>query len=109
MDYATKEIAVNKALIFMCVLALLGAMSGCSDECSSYSDFSCKEIDQANYNIYFYHPNESEIYLGQAKGISQCGAMALNFAHSKDLSRNNDWGYICCMIAKGSQCYEKHR
>lgn len=84
-------------------------LSGCGDECSSYSDFTCSEIQKATYNVYFYFPNDKEYYLGVADGLSQCGSVAYSYAASKNLSGNRDWGYICCMKAKGSECYEKHR
>lgn len=35
--------------------------------------------------------------------------MARGYAASKNLKGNGEWGYICCMRAKGSECYEKHR
>lgn len=84
-------------------------LHGCGDECSDYSDFSCSEIQEATYNVYFYFPNNKEYYLGVANGLSQCGDIAYDYAASKNLSRNREWSYICCMKAKGSECYEKHR
>ncbi len=99
MKYFTISISVAFALL----------LGGCSDECSSYSDFSCTEIQKATYNVYFYFPNQKEYYLGVANGLSQCGSMAHSYASSKNLSGNREWSYICCMKAKGSECYEKHR
>jgi hypothetical protein len=90
-------------------LSLCGLLGGCSDECSSYSAFTCKQIETADYNVMFYYPSETEQHLGQVKGLSQCGQQARGFAASKNLSRDSNWGYVCCMIAKGSSCYEKHR
>ena len=92
----------------ICLLAF-AALSGCGDECRKYSDFSCSEIQKADYNVYFYYPSGSEEYLGKAQGLSQCGSIAYSFASSNNLGGNMDWGYICCMRAKGSECYEKHR
>lgn len=97
------------ALLLALGLLIIATLSGCSDECREYSDFSCGEIEKASYNVYFYYPSETEEYLGQAQGLSQCGSRAHSFASSKNLSRNGEWGYICCMRAKGSECYEKHR
>lgn len=90
-------------------LLIIATLSGCGDECREYSDFSCKEIERAPYNVYFYYPSGGEEYLGQADGLSQCGSLAHGFASSKNLSGNGEWSYICCMRAKGSECYEKHR
>ena len=91
------------------IFPILLALSACGDACSSYSDYNCNQISKAEYNVYFYMPNGEEIYLGEAKGLRSCGDSAWNYATQKNLSENNDVGYICCMIAKGSSCYEKHR
>jgi hypothetical protein len=91
------------------LLLIVVSLFGCGDKCSEYSDFSCTEIDKAPYNVYFYYPSGTEEFLGQAQGLSQCGNLARSFASSKDLNSNNEWSYICCMRAKGSECYEKHR
>jgi hypothetical protein len=87
---------------------LASVVASCGDECSSYSSFSCKQIEAADYNVYFYFPSGDEQYLGQANGLRQCSQNAHSFAASKKLSQER-WGYICCMIARGSACYEKHR
>ena len=90
-------------------VALAGAgTAACRDECRSYSDYSCSQIERADYNVYFYFPDNTETYLGQTTGLSSCGSIARAYASDKQLS-TADWGYICCMIAKGSSCYEKHR
>jgi len=97
---------------FLFVAALFGGctlISSCSDECSEYSKFSCKEIQKASYNTYFYYPNGTEEYLGLSNGLQACGSLAHNFAASKNLTGNNEWSYICCMKANGSECLEKHR
>ena len=99
----------NKTLGLAGLILATALLSSCDDECSSYSDFSCKEIQKADYNVYFYFPNQTEVYLGETKGLDNCGQMAHGYAYDKKLSNNNDWGYVCCMIAKGSSCYEKHR
>ena len=90
-------------------LILVGAslLSAC-DKCKSYSEFTCSEIQSADYSVYFYYPSGSEEYLGLVTGLDACGAAAHSFAASKNL-QSQDWGYVCCMIANGSQCYEKHR
>jgi hypothetical protein len=99
----------RRSINLLVAIAASLLITGCSDECSSYSDFSCKEIQKAPYNVYFYFPNDKEYYLGKADGLDQCGSMAYSYAATKNLSSNREWSYICCMIAKGSDCYEKHR
>jgi hypothetical protein len=95
----------NKALSMLFIVVL----AGCGDTCREYSDFSCNEIENAPYNVYFYYQSGAEKYLGQAQGLSQCGAVAYDFASSRNLSSKKEWSYVCCMKAKGSECYEKHR
>lgn len=91
------------------LVAVLSVLLGCGDSCSSYSDFSCSQIDKATYNVYFYYPSDVEKFLGRVNGLSQCGSTARDYASSKSLLGSSDWGYVCCMEAKGSNCYEKHR
>ncbi len=89
-------------------LMATGLLSGCGDSCREYSDFTCDEIEAASYNVYFYYPDQREEYLGEAVTLSSCGNVARSYASSKNMSSAN-WGYVCCMIANGSSCYEKHR
>ncbi len=62
-----------------------------------------------DYNVYFYYPNDKEVYLGQVTGLDSCGDEAFGYAHDKNMPRSSRWGYICCSIRKGSSCYEKER
>jgi hypothetical protein len=39
----------------------------------------------------------------------QVGSEHMALPGAKKLSQRDNWGYVCCMIAKGSSCYEKHR
>jgi len=96
-----------KKLLFLVFMLVLASCE--KDRCRSYSDFTCEEIEQANYNVYFYFPDQQEEYLGQTTGLSSCGSIAHSFASDKNLYGNSEWGYICCMITSESQCYEKHR
>ena len=93
-------------------LLLLFLLSGCdsSDECKKYSNYTCKEIEVASYNVLFYFPSkEKEYFLGNVKGLNQCGVVAYSFAESKKLKNTDGWDYVCCMQTKKSVCEEKHR
>lgn len=97
-------------IITVAVIVVMIKSCGIGDECKSYSDFTCKEIETADYNVYFFFPNgEKDYHLGKVKGLPACGDTAWDYATSKNLTSNKDWSYICCMIAKGSSCYEKHK
>ena len=78
------------------------------DSCKQYSDYTCKQLENSSYNVYFYWPNDKEEYLGQSYSLSGCGDTAYDFAYRKNIS-NKNWGYICCLITKNSGCAEKHR
>jgi hypothetical protein len=81
------------------------ALSGCGDSCSSYSKYTCEQINRADYNVYFYYPDGKEEYLGEAQGLPQCSAMA--DAQAQMTHAPKSW--ICCMKTQGSSCEEKHR
>lgn len=89
-------------------LAVASSVANCGDDCREYSEFTCKQIEAAEYNVLFAPPKGDAVRLGRASGLSECGSMARSYAASTNMSRA-DWGYVCCMIAKGSDCYEKHR
>jgi hypothetical protein len=75
-----------------------------------FSQCTERNPSTATFNVYFWYPNNSnEQYLGIAKGLDQCGAMASNHANSKNLSRGDGWSYICCLKTSSSECAEKHR
>lgn len=64
----------------------------------------------ATFNVYFWFPNNpDQQYLGEARGLDQCGAVASSYATSKSLGGNDGWSYICCLKTSESECAEKHR
>ena len=64
----------------------------------------------AKYNVYFWFPDKSqEYFLGVVEGLDACGAVAHNYAQSKNFSRSDGWSYVCCMKTSTSECAEKHR
>ena len=88
----------NCYLLFVIYIGACLVLSSCSDECSEYSEYSCKQIENATYNAYFYFPNsDKDYFLGVSEGLSQCGEMAHSYAYSKELSSDSGWSYICCM------------
>jgi hypothetical protein len=75
-----------------------------------FSQCTERNPSTATFNVYFWYPNNSnEQYLGIAKGLDQCGAMASSHANSKNLNRSDGWSYICCLKTSSSECAEKHR
>jgi|SRR3954454_21335350 hypothetical protein len=103
------------------VLALVAAVlwSCLREEKLSYSDFTQSYLDKASYNVWFgypaaYRPNGIEgEFIGRATGLSECGQIARAKAAAMQPARRDrdlsDWSYVCCLRAKESECYEKHR
>lgn len=95
------------------VAALLG--SGCStDNCREYSDYTCAELQEQTYNVYYSDiaPGSGDLtdtYLGQVRGLDACGAVAHDFAVTKHTDGTDRWSYICCLQTDDSDCAEKHR
>jgi hypothetical protein len=92
--------------IFLCF-----TLSSCSqDECLEYSKYTCKQLEQATYNVLFYFPNnDKEYYLGESIGLSSCEDIANSYADEKNLTSNSEWSYLCCLKTKDSECEEKHK
>ena len=61
-----------------------------------------------SYNVYFYFPDNQEVHLGVSESVNDCQSLAINYASRKDII-DADWGYICCLKTKKSECAEKHR
>lgn len=101
-----------KTIITIAATAMLicVAVGGCGD-----GNHEATESDK--FNAYFYYPrsseeasrNSGEVYLGEVTGISACQRAAGNFAASKSMTSRTGWSYICCRIANGSSCYDKHK
>lgn len=103
-------IANSRLSVSVAAVALVAGLGGCGDRCSEYSDYSCKEIEKATYNVHFWFPESDRDYaLGTVSGLSACGATAHSYAASKGMSPDSGWSYVCCMKTENSECAEKHR
>lgn len=89
------------------ILLMAMVLFACRDECKTYSNFSCAEIENARYNVHFIYPDKKEILLGEVESLSNCKMTAMSFAKDINMSEKS-WDYNCCMIAKGSECFERH-
>ena len=95
------------SVAYLISILLLTGLAGCEDQCSSFSanKFNCQQIADANYNVHFTLPDETEISLGQTTGLSNCAARASSYAKQYSIPKQ----YYCCMITAASSCAEKHR
>lgn len=97
------------SIVRVTAILATAALYGCSDSCREYSAYTCKELEAATYNVNFFFPDDTKVYdLGQAVGLSACGAVAHSYANEKELGSSR-WGYVCCLETADSQCAEKHR
>lgn len=65
-------------------------------------------LENADFNAYFYFPDGREESLGQVRGLSACQSAANARAASLDML-GSDWSYICCKKTSSSECESKHR
>ena len=70
--------------------------------------FSGSNDENVQMNVYYYRSSDlsNSLYLGQAKGLSNCQATANRTAQIEN-RRSDGWSYICCTIENGSACYRK--
>ena len=96
-------------------LLVVASVAGCgSDRCREYSAYTCKELEEQTYNVYYYDVSRAsglnrEILLGEARGLDGCGSLAYAVADARADEREGDWTYICCLQTEQSACAEKHR
>lgn len=92
---------------YLVSIVMLSGLSGCEDQCSSFSPnrLNCRQIAEADYNVHFALPDNTEILLGRTAGLSNCAARASSYAKQYSIPKQ----YYCCMITAASSCAEKHR
>jgi hypothetical protein len=100
-----REIRMNRVAAFLICIFASGFLTACEDD----DTLPFSEYEKVQVNVYFYFPDDREMYLGETKGASSCGNIAYSYAQSKGMSRSDNWSYICCTIEKGSSCYRKIR
>jgi hypothetical protein len=70
--------------------------------------FGCGEdLEQADFNAYFYYPEGREEFLGLVRGLSACQVAASSRAASLHITKG--WSYICCKQTSSSSCASKHK
>jgi hypothetical protein len=97
----------SRAAVYFTLAFLLSGLTGCDDDCTTYSmnRFNCSQIEKANYNVYFNLPDNSELSLGQTTGLSNCASKASDYANQHSVPKQ----YYCCMVTETSSCAEKHK
>jgi hypothetical protein len=98
--------SLHQTVRLFLVLFFVLCQSGCSDEKGL---LPLSEYENIDVNVYFYTPDNIEKYLGKTRGARSCGDMSYSHAKRINLTRNDNWSYICCTVRNGSSCYEKIR
>lgn len=97
---------MRSARLLVAAAVIVCGLSACGDDVH-------EPTESDRFNAYFYYPSGSdpggEVYLGEMTGISACQSTARSFATSKNMTSRTGWSYICCRIANGSSCYDKHK
>lgn len=71
---------------------------------------ACEEnLENAEFNAYFFYPDDQNEYLGLVQGLSACQSAASAKAHSLRMSSSSGWSYICCKKTSKSSCATKHK
>jgi len=65
--------------------------------------------ENVQMNVYYFRSSDlrNSLYLGQAKGLSNCQATVNRTAQIENRKRGDGWSYICCTIENGSACHRK--
>ena len=77
---------------------MLVTLSGCDSS-----------LEDADFNAYFYYPDDRQEFLGLVHGLSACQAAANGRADELGMSSSAGWSYICCRQTSSSSCASKHR
>lgn len=83
------------------------ALYGCGDSCTEYSEYNCKQLAEATYNVYVTLPGGRERFAGEAVGLDGCEDIADELSSQEE--DRSGWSYICCLKTEESSCAEKHR
>lgn len=67
-----------------------------------------RDLEKAEFNVYFYYPGDREVHLGVFTGISSCQRAVRGKAYAEGLSREK-WDYLCCLKTSSSECKSKHK
>ena len=99
-------------VIFLCVsfYKCTGGQLGTDKIFGPPDELPISRYEDLYVHVWFWFPDdEKSYYLGRTKGASSCGAIAHDYAASKNMNLQSNWSYVCCTEEDGSQCYRKIR
>ena len=78
------------------------------EPCKVGTEYTCNELENAQYNVYFYSPDKEDKYIGLARNLATAKIISVQYANSLNLSRDSGWTTTFCLKTKSSECAEKH-
>lgn len=105
---------MTRAAAFLSLMCTFPLVSCSTDDCKKYSRFTCSELQEKKYNVFYYEEPASggemkETFLGEVNGLNSCGTTARTAAFAREDRRQGEWSYICCLKTDTDSCLEKHR
>lgn len=101
MSYSSRAFALVVAL---------SVLAGCSKPCHEATSYTCAELEDVVYNVYYSEEGASEeVWIGRSRGLQNCGSDAHRYAAGRGKKADDSWSYICCLRTEKSECAEKHR
>ncbi len=79
-----------------------------AEPCKIGTKYTCDQLDRAQYNVYFYTPEDQEKYLGVAINLASARIMSVRYANELGLARDAGWETVFCLKTYSSECEEKH-
>ena len=113
--FSKNKIINNLLMILSFVLLLSGPVKADffdflfgPENCKVGSNYTCNQLENSPYNVFFYSPDKTEKYLGLARNLPTAKIMSVNYANSLNLSRDAGWSTVFCLKTDASECAEKH-
>ena len=99
LDLITRAKIVNKLLMVVGFVILTSGSAKADffdflfgpEPCKAGTEYTCNELENAQYNVYFYSPDKEEKYIGLARNLATAKIISVQYANSLNLSRDSGW------------------
>ncbi len=116
LNLITRSKIVNKMLMIVGFVILTTGSANADffdflfgpEPCKVGTEYTCSELENAQYIVYFYSPDKEEKYIGLARNLATAKIISVQYANSLNLSRDSGWTTTFCLKTKSSECAEKH-
>ena len=116
LNLITRSKIVNKMLMIVGFVILTTGSANADffdflfgpEPCKVGTEYTCSELENAQYNVYFYSPDKEEKNIGLARNLATAKIKSVQYTNSLNLSRDSGWTTTFCLKTKSSECAEKH-